>query len=324
MKLRLLLATLVLGLAPASLPAQGTPAAAEAAPLAEQLNNDITAVVNKVTAKLKTGARTAEALAPELAEFDALAVKYAANKEAAGTVAFVKATLYLQVFRDEAKGKELLLAVKNDCPGTEAAATAERILEQLSPEAKAKAAARAEAAAAERAAKFAALVGQPAPELHFNWSSKEGLKTLSGLKGQVVVLDFWATWCGPCIGSFPQVREHVTHFKGTPVTFLGVTSIQGYVANMGPRIDTKGDPAREMALMPEFMKAKEMTWDVAFSEEQVFNPDYGISGIPFVAIIAPDGTIRHAGLHPGDPAADIAGKVEALLREFKRPLPAKS
>jgi hypothetical protein len=76
-----------------------------------------------------------------------------------------------------------------------------------------------------------------------------------------------------------------------------------------------------MALMTDFIKAKEITWDVAFSQEQVFNPDYGIEGIPFVAIIAPDGTVRHAGLHPADPASDITGKVEAILKEFKLPVP---
>jgi hypothetical protein len=50
-------------------------------------------------------------------------------------------------------------------------------------------------------------------------------------------------------------------------------------------------------------------------------PAYGIEGIPFLAIIAPDGTVRHAGLHPGDPAADVAGKIKAILQEFKLPLP---
>ena len=282
--------------------------------------------------KLKAGSRTAEALTPELAQFDALLAKYAGQKtEAVATVAMMKAMLYVQVFREEAKGKELLVGVKNDFAGTQTATAAAQILERMSPEAQEKAKALAEARAAERKAeddgrkaKAAALVGQPAPELHFNWSSKEGLKTLSDLKGQVVVLDFWATWCGPCIGSFPQVREHVAHFKGAPVTFLGVTSIQGYVANMGPRIDTSGDPVREMALMSEFMKAKEITWDVVFSEEKVFNPDYGIASIPYVAIIAPDGTVRHAGLHPGNPASDITGKVEAILKEFNLPIPAKS
>ena len=53
----------------------------------------------------------------------------------------------------------------------------------------------------------------------------------------------------------------------------------------------------------------------------VFNPAYGIEGIPYIAILAPDGTVRHAGLNPHDPAADITGKVEAILKEFKLPVP---
>ena len=89
------------------------------------------------------------------------------------------------------------------------------------------------------------------------------------------------------------------------------------------RIDTKGDPEREMGLMPAFMKAKEMTWDVVFSEEKVFNPDYGIQGIPYIAILAPDGTVRHAGMNPHDPSARIAEKITALLEEFKLAAPAK-
>ena len=44
---------------------------------------------------------------------------------------------------------------------------------------------------------MAKFVCQPAPELHFKWSSDENLKTLSDLKGQVVVLDFWATYVAP-------------------------------------------------------------------------------------------------------------------------------
>ena len=174
--------------------------------------------------------------------------------------------------------------------------------------------------AAARAAEPALKVGDDAPPLVVDtWVKGGPVDRLK--KGTVYVLEFWATWCGPCISSFPKVREHVAHFKGTPVTFLGVTSIQGFVANMGPRIDTKGDPAKEMALMPEFMQAKDMTWDVVFSEQQVFNPDYGISGIPYVAITAPDGTVRHAGIHPGDDSADISGKITALLQEFNLPVP---
>ncbi len=293
---------------------EASPAAAPSstpppAPAAPSVGADLKDLVGRVSAKFRAGEKTAAQLAPELAEFDALLKKYPEKNDETAQVALMKALLFLQVIGDEVKGRELLVALKADFPGTKVAASVDQALEQMDRAKAAKAASEA-------------LVGKPAPALHFKWSSAAGVKTLSDLKGKVVVLDFWATWCGPCIASFPQVREHVAHFKNAPVAFVGVTSIQGFVANMGEKIDTKDNPEKEIALMPEFMKAKEMTWDVAVSEEPVFNPDYGIQGIPHLVIIAPDGTIRHTGLHPGNPAADISGKIEALLKEFKLSAPA--
>lgn len=275
----------------------------------EVVNPELQPVIDQVVAKARGGSRQEADFAPELAKFDALLAKYTGNAEVSAYVTISKAMLYLQVLNDTTKGRDLLNTVVAKYPGTTVVRAAQQTLGQLD-------------AGAQREAQQAALVGQPAPELHFKWASKDGLKTLSSLKGRVVVLDFWATWCGPCIASFPQIREEVARFKGLPVSFVGVTSIQGRVSNLEAKpIDTRGDEARELSLLPQFMKAKEMTWDVAVSEEEVFNPAYGIEGIPFLAIIAPDGTVRHAGLHPGDPAADVAGKIEALLKEFNLPVP---
>jgi thiol-disulfide isomerase/thioredoxin len=315
MKFRLFLAALLVTWS--TLPAFAQPAATAAGEAAkttdDRVTEDLGALVARIKLKLNNGERTAEALAPELADFDRLLAKYGGEKtDMVAGIALMRAGLYIQVFEDFTKARELLLAIKRDFPETQPGRNVDGLIAQL------------DRMAAAKAAK-AALVGKPAPDLHFTWASKEGLKTLSSLKGQVVVLDFWATWCGPCINSFPQVREHVARFKNSPVTFIGVTSLQGFVANLETgRIDTKGDPAKEVSLLPAFMKKHDMTWNVAVSEEEVFNPAYGIEGIPFLAIIAPDGTVRHAGLHPGDPAADIAGKIEAILKEFKLPAPPKA
>jgi thiol-disulfide isomerase/thioredoxin len=320
MKLRLLLAIFLLGaivprIALAQDPTPPTSSAANSAP-APSIESELRALVAQIQTKLKAGQATPAALTSELAAFDALLAKHRDQKaDEVAQILLMKATLYLQVFDDAETGKQLLQQLKTDFPDTKPAAVVDRVLAQLDATARSKAA-------------QAALVGQPAPELHFNWATRNDLKNLAALKGKVVVLDFWATWCGPCIASFPQMRELTAHYKGAPVEIVGVTSLQGRVHGLEAQpIDTRNDPSREHALMSDFIKAKDVTWTVAFSEEEVFNPDYGVTGIPHMAIIAPDGTVRHTGLHPAMPSEEKYRLIDAILEEFKlptNPAPAKS
>jgi len=164
------------------------------------------------------------------------------------------------------------------------------------------------------------LLNHEAPALDFTWiQGPDGTPpwtSLADLRGKVVVLDFWATWCGPCIATFPNVRELQAHYKDEDVVILGVTSLQGrHYPVGGTPVDCTDDPEREKTLMAEFMAENEITWTVAFGSQNVFNPDYGVRGIPHVAIIGRDGRVRHTGLHPGGALADKVEKIDALLAE---------
>lgn len=169
------------------------------------------------------------------------------------------------------------------------------------------------------------LINHTAPAMTFEWSSTDKpITSLEQFKGKVVVVDFWATWCGPCIASFPAVSEMQKRYEGYDVVILGVTSLQGkhYPGDGAPPIDTEGNPQKEYDLMKEFMKAKNMTWNVAFVKENVFNPDFGVRGIPHVAIIDPEGKVQYNGLHPMAPKKEKAEKIDGLLKKAGLATPA--
>lgn len=266
---------------------------------------ELDALVTRIQQKLELAPPNKEALAGDIAEFDALLAKYRDRKtEDVARILFMKAALFIEVFDDTATGLKLLKQLQAEFPGSQAAAQVDEAVKNMQR--------RIEAEQAQ-----VALIGQPAPALHFEWASREGLASLDDLNGKIVVLDFWATWCGPCVASFPKLRELVTHYAGQPVEFVGVTSLQGRIDGLEPDvIDTRGASEKEHQLMADYIKAQDITWTVAFSREDVFNPEYGVVGIPSMAIVAPDGKVRHAGLHPAMSHDEKVQMIDALLDEF--------
>lgn len=273
-------------------------------------STDLEPIANRITANLERGLPADPA---DLAALDALLVKYAGDRsEAVAQIALTKAAYVLRVVQDEAAALELFESIAADFAGTRSADFATRLAAQFN-----------QRAAADRIREQ--LVGNPAPELNFTWATSEQLTLLSDLKGKVVVLDFWATWCGPCVRSFPQVRELTDYYAGAPVEVVGVTSLQGRVHGLeSTPINTRDDAAKEYALMNDYIAKYDINWTIAFSTQEVFNPDYGITGIPHMAIVAPDGTLRHVGLHPAMPHDEKVSMIDAILAEFDLPAPTSS
>ena len=78
-------------------------------------------------------------------------------------------------------------------------------------------------------------IGEPAPPITidgFVQAPSEAVATWEALKGRVVVLEFWATWCVPCMDAMPHINAIVDHFKDKPVQFISITKeAEGLVGN---------------------------------------------------------------------------------------------
>ena len=142
------------------------------------------------------------------------------------------------------------------------------------------------------------LIGKKA--LNFDSVLLDGSKfKLSEQKGKVVVLDFWATWCGPCVKALPELIEKTSQFDKKDVVFIAV--------NQGE--------SRKM--ISTFLKKKKLQGlTVALDKKQNIGRDYEVQGIPKTVIIDQKGIIRHVEVGFAEKTATrIRAEIINLLAE---------
>jgi thiol-disulfide isomerase/thioredoxin len=228
------------------------------------VTNELKDLVTRINAKLEADKKTESDLAPELKEFDQLMATHKdANPEELAQVLSMKAGLYMQVLNQPEKAVEIFKQVKTEFPDTRAGKRVDSVLAMIAQQAEAK--------------KIQATLVEGTAFPDFNEVDMAGKPlSIANLKGKVVLLDFWATWCGPCRAELPNVLEVYQKHHKDGFEIIGIS------------LDD------DKAKTENFTKEKTMAWPQYFDGQKWKNKlavKYGINSIPATFLLDGDGKI---------------------------------
>ena len=142
-------------------------------------------------------------------------------------------------------------------------------------------------------------VGQPAPAYAATSMSGDSV-SLAGLRGKVVLLNVWATWCGPCRKEIPELRAIHDKYKGRGLELIGVS------------VDADGSEEAIRAFATDF----EMNYAIWRDPGEAVSAIFRMSGVPATFVIDRQGLLRWkatGAVEPGD--TSLTNAIEKALGE---------
>lgn len=132
------------------------------------------------------------------------------------------------------------------------------------------------------------LLGESTPELAEIDRSFPGEKrAIADFRGKVVLLDFWATWCVPCIDAFPTMLEWKQDFGPEGFVILGITRYYGYAGGFAV------DNPTEIDFLKRFTLNHGLTYDFLVAKDETNHRTFGAATIPTSVLIDRKGVVRY-------------------------------
>jgi peroxiredoxin len=137
------------------------------------------------------------------------------------------------------------------------------------------------------------LIGQPAPDFNFYVTEEQSI-SLSDLQGSPVLLNFWATWCGPCASEMPYLQQVYDDWQERGLVLLAINIGESY------------------SEVEDFVQSRGLSLPVLLDSEGIVASQYGVGPIPTTFFIDSQGIVQHVQVGYFQSAADI----ESILSQL--------
>lgn len=156
------------------------------------------------------------------------------------------------------------------------------------------------------------LLGETAPEIEIDkWiydriaDESAATNSILQMRGKVVLLDFWATWCKPCFAQFPDLIEWHETYSKQGLQIVGITRYYGFANGLS------ADETGEFAFLQRFKRAERLPYPFAIAKNVKNHDNYAVFAVPTMIIIDKKGVVRYV-----EPGVRNEKEVEAVIQKL--------